>query len=746
MVFTCQANTDDAVHDEEGKRKRRNPLREACFWLDLVLCLVPDVQEPATGTGDQRIRRSVCFWKVVSVAARYLMWDPQLNALTEEADQRDQLYQSPICFRFYKTAYSQKLETFNGPASRSPKGKMVSTIVMFYELSKPAISASTGNLFSLPRSQVVKKRENGIGSKSDSTGTLGQQDAFQAQSKGTRISQCCRRESPEQVRGKQHRVGSNKYTPSAAGRSRPRMVKRRPRGSSQSNLDQEHLDVVHEDSQPSKEKLAIAVVAPNRYENGEGDRSSFVYEKRMVTHYQREIPKTIQDPEIYTLEEVGKQRDHNEEKYSTDIESDQTSDKVRKRQGRGSKALADRPQLQPLYTLQRPADQNYPSPSPSVPSPGPRLSPQLDLASQTLGGFPSEQPSDFSSRESDVGPVRSLRNHQYAMDYRPSRRTSMSDPQERMLPQSHLSMNSDGHLPFQPGTPESIGSHYAAYGRSMTSAPGQPRLPSPASSSRSYMPSGSGTPVLDVPEYLAHLSQGTAPRLKKHTKKKLDGLDKKRICLYHANHSNARQEDIAELFGVERSTVSKILKNKEEWLNVDENAVPSVKYRRHASPEPDSPADGDHTYRRSRDASERVGGHQESSSWHSSSYRGIPSLVDRNLPSPLYGSSRDPVDDESQSPTGEGSGEVETLLYLPPAYPSAHHQVDDYSKLPGQRGPPTIHDAEQAVEVLMTFLDNAPEKLIPRVITLEERDVLRHIKTQLCRITLGMPLASRKNS
>jgi predicted transcriptional regulator len=93
------------------------------------------------------------------------------------------------------------------------------------------------------------------------------------------------------------------------------------------------------------------------------------------------------------------------------------------------------------------------------------------------------------------------------------------------------------------------------------------------------MASGSGTPVLDVPEYLAHLAAGTAPRLKKHTKKKLDGLDKKRICIYHANHSNARQEDIAELFGVERSTVSKILKNKEEWLNVDENAVPSVKYR-----------------------------------------------------------------------------------------------------------------------------------------------------------------------
>lgn len=438
--------------------------------------------------------------------------------------------------------------------------------------------------------------------------------------------------------------------------------------------------------------------------------------------------------------------------------------------------------------------------------------------------------------------------------------------QERMLPQSHLSMNSDGHLPFQPGTPESIGSHYAGYDRTMTS-PGEPRLPSPASSSRSYTASGSvSSPVFSLPPYL-HVQGGQIQRIKKHTKKKLDGLDKKRICLYHANHSNARQEDIAELFGVERSTVSKILKNKEEWLNVDENAVPAVKYRpskfpivealmanwlqecldrdvpitdssirqkaleaantsgvprekfkassgwienfkhrheirggkwtagtknaptvdnnenpglyggprdtvisfnrptgvanssdssmqssRDASPEPGSPADaanGNMPFRRSRESSERGPSHQGSSSWHSSSNRGIGSLVDRNLPSPLYGSSRDPVEDEETQTSpqaADGSSEVETILYLPSAYPSAHHQVDDYSKLPGQRGPPTIHDAEQAVEVLMTFLDNAPEKLIPRVITSDERDVLRHIKTQLCRITLGMPLSSRKNS
>lgn len=47
-------------------------------------------------------------------------------------------------------------------------------------------------------------------------------------------------------------------------------------------------------------------------------------------------------------------------------------------------------------------------------------------------------------------------------------------------------------------------------------------------------------------------------------------MDRKEICNYHLLNPNARQEDIGGYFGVERSTISKILKDKERWLNISE--------------------------------------------------------------------------------------------------------------------------------------------------------------------------------
>jgi len=51
-----------------------------------------------------------------------------------------------------------------------------------------------------------------------------------------------------------------------------------------------------------------------------------------------------------------------------------------------------------------------------------------------------------------------------------------------------------------------------------------------------------------------------------HRKQKLANSDRKAICLYARQHPSARQEDIAARYNVERSTISKILKNKERWL------------------------------------------------------------------------------------------------------------------------------------------------------------------------------------
>lgn len=55
---------------------------------------------------------------------------------------------------------------------------------------------------------------------------------------------------------------------------------------------------------------------------------------------------------------------------------------------------------------------------------------------------------------------------------------------------------------------------------------------------------------------------------RKHKKQRLYNVDRKRICEYHNKNPNAKQEDIARQFKVERSTISKILKHKDKWLNV----------------------------------------------------------------------------------------------------------------------------------------------------------------------------------
>ena len=48
-------------------------------------------------------------------------------------------------------------------------------------------------------------------------------------------------------------------------------------------------------------------------------------------------------------------------------------------------------------------------------------------------------------------------------------------------------------------------------------------------------------------------------------KKRLLGQDRYNICAYTAKNPRIKQEEIAAQFGVEGSTVSKILKNKVRW-------------------------------------------------------------------------------------------------------------------------------------------------------------------------------------
>ncbi|MBW0548854.1 hypothetical protein O181_088569 [Austropuccinia psidii MF-1] len=65
---------------------------------------------------------------------------------------------------------------------------------------------------------------------------------------------------------------------------------------------------------------------------------------------------------------------------------------------------------------------------------------------------------------------------------------------------------------------------------------------------------------------------GRPPPKTSRRQSKLNNLDRRRICEYAAAHPKATQEDIAVQWGIDRSSVSKILKYREKWLSISPTA------------------------------------------------------------------------------------------------------------------------------------------------------------------------------
>ncbi|KAJ7095958.1 Tc5 transposase DNA-binding domain-containing protein [Mycena belliarum] len=217
---------------------------------------------------------------------------------------------------------------------------------------------------------------------------------------------------------------------------------------------------------------------------------------------------------------------------------------------------------------------------------------------------PGPDPGPFHELDSSIGPSRVLTRRQRAAleQHAPlARRPQPYDPAlQRMYPASisrpqtppnhdyqqreTLSLNVSATPIVQPSpsyhplTPSSSASPYSTYGfystthsRSASLSNTNPRSASPALSTASALTSvsssASGQNSFAVP------STAELEARVKQKKQRLFNVDRKDICLYHKENPGARQEDIARIYGVERSTISKILKNKTKWLNVpaDEN-------------------------------------------------------------------------------------------------------------------------------------------------------------------------------
>ncbi|EJC98867.1 uncharacterized protein FOMMEDRAFT_142936 [Fomitiporia mediterranea MF3/22] len=148
--------------------------------------------------------------------------------------------------------------------------------------------------------------------------------------------------------------------------------------------------------------------------------------------------------------------------------------------------------------------------------------------------------------------------------------------------------NASALSPQHPSTPTSVtSSNFSHYGFPQHAANGHSRSASSSTNQRSTSPaasvvsaatslssgsnpasgcsrppvSSSSTRRVSVSSY-----SGITDTVTSKPKRRLQNRQRKEICQYYLEHPNSRQEDIAARWGVERSTVSKILKRKNYWM------------------------------------------------------------------------------------------------------------------------------------------------------------------------------------
>ncbi|KAG8693831.1 hypothetical protein FRC08_008858 [Ceratobasidium sp. 394] len=110
---------------------------------------------------------------------------------------------------------------------------------------------------------------------------------------------------------------------------------------------------------------------------------------------------------------------------------------------------------------------------------------------------------------------------------------------------------------------------------SLSLAVGSPHSPTAPRHSPIVLTAGPPHPFASVaqpssgPDRASANGHSASPIRRRAGKQRLDDARRKEICTYARDRPKARQEDIALKYGVERSTISKILKNKDKWLTMD---------------------------------------------------------------------------------------------------------------------------------------------------------------------------------
>ncbi|KAF4308481.1 hypothetical protein GTA08_BOTSDO03430 [Botryosphaeria dothidea] len=105
-----------------------------------------------------------------------------------------------------------------------------------------------------------------------------------------------------------------------------------------------------------------------------------------------------------------------------------------------------------------------------------------------------------------------------------------------------------------------------------------PQWPSMLTSQSSFAPPPmySAPPPVPVSATPTPVS-ATSTRSSSTPRKTLTDNDRRRMCLYHEENPTVKQTEIGAMFGVERSTVSKVLRQKEKYLYQDDGSRSPIK-------------------------------------------------------------------------------------------------------------------------------------------------------------------------
>ncbi|KAG8826816.1 hypothetical protein FRC19_007384 [Serendipita sp. 401] len=198
------------------------------------------------------------------------------------------------------------------------------------------------------------------------------------------------------------------------------------------------------------------------------------------------------------------------------------------------------------------------------------LNQHLNTLSAAQGPRPVSPTAHFSANPADISPV----------------------PLSRRTHTRHASLNSafdPEPLGFSP-PPSAYARHSRVFDResspassiassSITSLSGS--LSQHSQSTWSSTNESPSSRLADVDDLSSSASpEGNKSAREKHVKSKLRNSDRKDMCLYYEQNPTARQEDIAAKFGVERSTVSKVLKQKALWLSIEDEDELKIAKRR----------------------------------------------------------------------------------------------------------------------------------------------------------------------